>query len=195
MTLNAIFLLIAVGWRSLAQYRRTGDFGFRRPSRAAGSFERAAGVLLVIGVTGLLVAPACAIVDLVPPLRPLDHPAVQVLGLLLSCSGIGLTVLAQFQMGDSWRVGVDPSEATSLVEHGLFGYVRNPIYSGMLLYALGLFCLLPSLGSATAGLIFVFGVQLQVRRVEEPHLARKHGRAYREYAHATGRFIPWVGRL
>jgi protein-S-isoprenylcysteine O-methyltransferase Ste14 len=104
-------------------------------------------------------------------------------------------VLAEFQMGDSWRVGADPSEATSLVEHGLFSYIRNPIYSGILLYALGLFCLVPSLGSATAGLVLAFGVQLQVRGVEEPYLVRRHGQTYRDYARATGRFVPWVGRL
>jgi protein-S-isoprenylcysteine O-methyltransferase Ste14 len=98
-------------------------------------------------------------------------------------------------MGDSWRVRVDPSESTSLVNHGCFASIWNPIYSGMLLFALGLFCLVPTLVSGAAGLVLVLGVQLQVRGVEEPYLTRRHGERYRDYARAAGRFVPGIGRL
>lgn len=195
LALNLCFLLLAVGWRSRVQYRRTGDLGFRRPSRSAGTLEKVAGLLLVVGVTGLLVSPACSLIGLDSPLSGFDRPLVRVLGLLLAGSGIGLTVLAEIQMGDSWRVGVDPSEATALVRHGLFGYVRNPIYSGMLLYALGLLCLVPGPGAAAAVAILVLGIQVQVRGVEEPYLARRHGQAYHDYARVAGRFVPRIGRL
>jgi len=195
LSLSAIFLLLAVGWRSFVQYQRTRDFGFRRPPRDARPLEKIAGALLVLGVVGLLASPGCTMVGFAPPLSLFNHAAVQVLGLLFACFGIALTVWAEFEMGDSWRVGVDPSETTSLVEHGLFGRIRNPIYSGMLLFALGLFCLAPSLLSLAAGLVFVFGIQLQVRGVEEPYLARRHGRTYCEYARTAGRFLPRVGRL
>jgi protein-S-isoprenylcysteine O-methyltransferase Ste14 len=154
-----------------------------------------AGALVVIGVVGLLASPGCTLVGLAPPLSVFDHAAVHVLGLLFACFGIALAVWAEFEMGDSWRVGVDPSETTSLVEHGLFRHIRNPIYSGMLLFALGLFCLVPSLLSVAAGLVFVLGIQLQVRGVEEPYLARRHGRTYGDYARTAGRFLPRVGRL
>jgi protein-S-isoprenylcysteine O-methyltransferase Ste14 len=194
-TLTVVFLLLAVGWRGLIQYRRTGDLGFRMPSRSAGPLEKLAGLLLVIGGAGLLVAPVCFGLGLGPAIHVLDRPAVQILGLVLACSGIALTVLAELQMGDSWRVGVDPAETTSLVQHGLFGAIRNPIYSGMLLYALGLFLLVPSLGSAAAGIVLASGIELQVRGVEEPYLARRHGESYRIYARAAGRFVPWIGRL
>jgi hypothetical protein len=33
-----------------------------------------------------------------------------------------------------------------------------------------------------------------VRAVEEPYLARVHGRAYREWAATAGRFVPILGR-
>jgi protein-S-isoprenylcysteine O-methyltransferase Ste14 len=195
LTLNAIFVLLAVGWRGWIQYRRTGDIGFRKLSRSAAPLERTAGAALGIGGIGLLVSPAFAVVGLTSSLEGLDRLAVQALGLLLACSGIALTVLAELEMGDSWRVGVDPSETTSLVDHGVFVYIRNPIYSGMLLFAVGVFCLVPSLPSVIAGLVFWLGIHLQVRCVEEPYLARKHGQAYRDYARTAGRFLPRVGRL
>jgi len=193
--LSAMFLFLAVGWRSFVQYRRTGDIGFRTPSRSAAFIERMAGAILVIGTIGLLASPLCAMVGVTQPLGALDRAAVRVLGLLAACFGIAATVLAEFEMGDSWRVGVNPSETTSLVKQGLFSYIRNPIYSGMLLFALGLFCLVPSPLSATAGVVFVLGIQLQVRGVEEPYLTHKHGPAYSEYARSAGRFLPRVGRL
>jgi len=195
LSLGVAFLVLGVGWRSFAQYRRTRDFGFRRPARDARPIEKLAGAVLVTGVAALLASPGCTMAGLAPLIPALDRVAIQVPGLVFACCGIALAVWAEFEMGDSWRVGVDPGETTSLVERGLFGHVRNPIYSGMLLFALGLFCLVPSLLSAAAGVVFAFGIELQVRGVEEPYLARRHGRAYCEYARRAGRFLPRVGRL
>jgi len=195
LSLSAIFVLLAVGWRSFAQYRRTRDFGFRRPARDTRPLEKLAGALIAVGVVGLLASPGITMVGLAQPISLLDRAALHVLGILLACFGIVLAVWAEFEMGDSWRVGVDRAEATSLIKHGLFGHVRNPIYSGMLVFALGIFCLVPSLLSIALGVVFVFGIQLQVRGVEEPYLARRHGRTYSEYAGTTGRFLPRVGRL
>lgn len=193
--MNVLFLLLAVIWRSVIQYRRTGDIGFRRPVRSAGLLEKAAGLLLVVGVTGLLVSPIFAVAGMASAIGAFDHAGVQVPGLVLACCGVGLTVLAEFQMGDSWRVGVDPAEATTLIERGVFGFIRNPIYSGMLLFALGLFCLVPGACTAAAALLLMLGVEIQVRAVEEPYLAHRHGKAYSDYARHAGRFVPWIGRM
>jgi protein-S-isoprenylcysteine O-methyltransferase Ste14 len=40
-----------------------------------------------------------------------------------------MTMVSQYQMGNSWRVGVDPHETTELVSRGLFTVVRNPIFT------------------------------------------------------------------
>ena len=42
-------------------------------------------------------------------------------------------------------------------------------------------------------MVLVAGVELQVRFVEEPYLARTHGDTYRDYCRRVGRFIPGVG--
>ena len=44
-------------------------------------------------------------------------------------------------------------------------------------------------------LLLLVGIELQVRRIEEPYLARVHGTAYADYAARTGRFLPRLGRL
>ena len=64
---------------------------------------------------------------------------------MIAVVGIAATVYAQLDMGDSWRIGVDPSETTTLVRTGLFGWVRNPIFTAMLLFGLGIALVVPNL--------------------------------------------------
>ena len=68
----------------------------------------------------------------------LDVPALRVAGLALAAVGVAATTWAQWQMGNSWRIGVDPEERTALVVEGIFGVVRNPIFTFMLVTATGL---------------------------------------------------------
>jgi protein-S-isoprenylcysteine O-methyltransferase Ste14 len=106
-----------------------------------------------------------------------------------------LTALAQLQMGDSWRIGVDPRESTALVTHGLFRAVRNPIFSAMGMAVLGLALVIPNALSFLGFALVALGLELHVRGAEEPYLLRLHGERYRAYAARVGRFLPGVGRL
>jgi protein-S-isoprenylcysteine O-methyltransferase Ste14 len=98
-------------------------------------------------------------------------------------------------MGASWRIGVKADEKTALVTDGLFSFVRNPIFTGLLLFATGILLLVPGLPAALALAMLVLAIELQVRRVEEPYLVRSHGDRYRAYARSVGRFVPGLGRL
>jgi len=49
--------------------------------------------------------------------------------------------------------------------------------------------------SALAFGLLIVGLQIQVRRVEEPYLIGVHGETYLAYARTVGRFMPWVGYL
>lgn len=75
------------------------------------------------------------------------------------------------------------------VEHGPYRYVRNPMYTGVLLVGLTLGLafgtwLLP----ASAALLFGF---MAVRtRIEERFLIARFGDQYREYMSRVGRFFP-----
>ena len=115
------------------------------------------------------------------------------LGIGLGLVAFAVMVLAQAQMGRSWRVGIDPAR-TKLVTHGLFAIVRNPIYTSVLLALAAVFLVTPSAWTASGALFGGFLVALQAR-LEEAHLLAMHGDAYRSYARRTGRFLPGVGRL
>src|SRR5690606_14716981 len=126
------------------------------------------------------------------PLPPTVGPLRVGLGAVLFGLGFVVTVLAQLHMGDAWRIGVQDGGRTELRTTGSFAWCRNPIFTGMLLAALGMVAWIPL--AAPAWLALWLGLELQVRVVEEPHLSRIHGARYQAYAARTGRFLPGVGR-
>ena len=129
------------------------------------------------------------------PFAPFDHPAVVACGLLLVALGITGTLLGQRAMGDAWRGDVDPDARTDFVTSGPFRYVRNPILTATAITAAGIALLAPNAFGGFMLVSVLAAHQVQVRLVEEPHLLRVHGEAYREYAASTGRFVPAIGRL
>ncbi len=190
-----VFGVLAFGWRSLVQYRRTGSTGFRGFSGRPGSAEWLGGALFAATCVLALVAPVADLLGLVGRVDALDSPRVRTAGVALYLAGLAGTLWAQVAMGDSWRVGVDPGERTALVMRGPFRVVRNPIYTAMLAGIAGVALLVPNAVAILAVLLLVIGLELHVRLVEEPYLLRTHGAAYRGYAAGTGRFLPGIGRL
>ena len=126
--------------------------------------------------------------------RLVDTDWLAGLGLALSVLGLAALLWSQSSMGDSLRIGVDPSERTALVTGGPFRWVRNPIYSAMLVYVTGVAMLVPNLAGLVALALLALGLDLHVRLVEEPCLATTHGTSYGRYAARVGRFVPGVGR-
>ena len=115
-------------------------------------------------------------------------------GAAIALIGILLTGAAQWQMGESWRIGVDLTEHTTLVTNGVFGVVRNPIFTAMVVNAIGL-TLLVANNVAVVGLVaLIVALEIQVRLVEEPYLRTTHGGEYTNYAARAGRFLPGIGR-
>ena len=194
LVLFSIFGILGFGWRSWVQYRRTGSTGFRGIS-AGGLTERVAGIGFVVALIVAVSAPILQETKVVEPLRMLSAVWVQTVGIVVATAGIAATVYAQLDMGDSWRIGLDVNETTTLVHTGVFGRIRNPIYTAISTFGIGIALVTPNL-VAIAGLVLLGAtIELQVRRVEEPYLLRTHGDAYRAYTASVGRFVPGVGLI
>jgi protein-S-isoprenylcysteine O-methyltransferase Ste14 len=192
VVLEIVFFGLAFGVRSYVQWRRTGATGFIRPRRGAPPIEQIAASLFVLAIVLLAAGP---IADLAGAARfeALDTSAIATVGFLIAAAGIALTTWAQLSMGDSWRIGVDPSERTALVTKGSFAIVRNPIFTAMIIASVGLALLVPNWWTIAAVVVLVGGLELQVRLVEEPYLRERHGQEYEQYLQTTGRFVPRVG--
>jgi protein-S-isoprenylcysteine O-methyltransferase Ste14 len=115
-----------------------------------------------------------------------------VVGLLLLAASAGLAVPAILAFRTA-GTHVEPWKGSSvLVTDGVFRFVRNPMYVGLILLLAGLSVLLASdwMLVMTVGLFPVlhFGV---IKR-EERYLAAKFGDAYRRYRDAVPRY-GWPG--
>jgi protein-S-isoprenylcysteine O-methyltransferase Ste14 len=190
-----LFLTLAFGLRSLVHRSRTGTTGFVGLSADASPIEVAVGVLFGLALLAGLAAPVLQLAGVVAPWTGLDGVPVRMAAVALYVIGLAGTLWAQFAMGDAWRIGVRKTERTSLVARGPFRWVRNPIYSSMLVATVGLMLAVPNVVSALTLVALLVALELQVRWVEEPYLTRAHGPAYLTYAAGTGRFVPGWGRL
>jgi protein-S-isoprenylcysteine O-methyltransferase Ste14 len=184
---------LGFGLRVLVQWRRTGSTGVRVFASGASRAERLAVGTLGLATVVAALAPVLQLDGDLGPIPALDIGALQAFGVALGVAGCGLIFVAQLAMGDSWRIGVDTEERTKLVTDGLFGLVRNPVYSMVALTYLGLVLMLGSALIIAGLLVLLVGLQIQVRAVEEPYLLEVHGDEYAAYASRVGRFAPGVG--
>ncbi|MFM1988367.1 MAG: hypothetical protein RJA99_1324 [Pseudomonadota bacterium] len=189
------FLLLHVAltfvWRTVAVRRRTGIDPLVLP---AGDDARAyvgrAFKASLLGVALVVAAEAFGTGDghRLGSMHALDAPVVRTTGWAILWLSLGWMVVAQVQMGRSWRIGIDEVHGTELVTRGLFARSRNPIFLGLRATMLGLFLVLPCGATLALGVAAELLMQVQVR-LEEAHLAGLHGDRYADYARRVRRWL------
>jgi protein-S-isoprenylcysteine O-methyltransferase Ste14 len=103
------------------------------------------------------------------------------LGLLLSWRGIR-------DLDRSLSPLPRPTESATLVNHGVYGSIRHPIYSGVILSALG--WSLATLSPLALALSALLAVLLDLKSRREEEWLRGRYPAYADYSRRTKRFIP-----
>lgn len=78
------------------------------------------------------------------PIDFLDVELLKFVGLILMLFALIWTIVAQNQMKNFWRIGIDIDMKTELVTSGLFSISRNPVFLGMIASLVGLFFLTPN---------------------------------------------------
>ncbi|MDC0948587.1 isoprenylcysteine carboxylmethyltransferase family protein [Gammaproteobacteria bacterium] len=189
LTLLLIFIIFAIAGRVVLQYKLTGDHGIRTTNRASSKTEKVSSSLIIIAFFGVAtVSVLFVFIDFSLHLKFSVYG--QFIGVILCTAGIVLTSASQIQMGKSWRIGVDSTEKTDLITHGIYSVIRNPIYSGVMVFGLGQLVLIPHLTMLLFISIGYVAIDLHVRKVEEPYLRELHGKAFTDYAITTGRYVP-----
>jgi protein-S-isoprenylcysteine O-methyltransferase Ste14 len=186
-----VYFAVAFVWRSVVVYKTTGI----NPYVLGGSDNAYDYIGVVFRLTFLalvgviiLFSGFSSVYDYAAPIVWLERDFVRWLGLVLLVGSLVWTAIAQFQMGASWRIGIDTKNRTELVEKGLFAVSRNPIFLGMRLALAGFFLTIPN---AVTLLTMVLGdvlMQIQVR-LEEEHLKNLHGEKYAEFCRKVRRWI------
>ncbi|MHB8136146.1 MAG: methyltransferase family protein [Anaerolineaceae bacterium] len=122
------------------------------------------------------------------PFTWLEISALRITGFAIIHLALLWIVIAQIQMSNSWRVGIDHSAKTELKTNGLFSVSRNPVFLGMLVTLFGVFIIIPNaitlLTFVSSSLLF----QVQVR-LEEEYLKGVHSDPYSNYCQKVGRWF------
>ena len=96
--------------------------------------------------------------------------------------------IAQTQMNNSWRIGIDKQNKTKLITKGLFSISRNPIFLGIIIANIGLFLVLPNAFTLLITSLSTISVNTQIR-LEESFLREEFGKKYMEYLKKVRRWI------
>jgi len=195
---GVVLLLAIIGWRASWQRRRYGNGGIRflQSARWQEQLRDALGVVLVLFLAGQAVMAAASPESLASRyvIEPPSVAILPVLGMAVLLGGAVLLVVAQLELGASWRIGIEQGARPGLVTSGVYRFCRNPIFFAILIVLTGYTLLLPTRLSLVLLVSAFVGMRLQVL-TEEAYLSKAYGATYREYARGVGRFLPGIGRL
>lgn len=120
-----------------------------------------------------------------------DQPVIKYIGFALLLISFTWTIVAQSNMKNSWRIGIDHENNTDLITKGLFRFSRNPIFLGMIISLVALLLVTPNVFTV---FFLVFGyvlIQIQIS-LEEEFLFKKHGQLYLDFKQKVPRLISFM---
>ncbi len=122
--------------------------------------------------------------------EPAHSVALQVVGMIVFLSGLGLAVWARIYLGRNWGMPMTRKAEPELVTTGPYKYVRHPIYSGLLLGVLGTALAVDIywlIALVLGGAYFIYSA-----RVEEGLMESAFPTTYDDYKSNTKMLIPFV---
>jgi len=122
------------------------------------------------------------------PFQWLQTGWLQISGFVIIHIALLWIIIAQLQMSNSWRVGIDHSAKTELKTNGIFVISRNPVFLGMIITLLGVFFIVPNAITLLTVVASTLLFQVQVR-LEEEYLKNTHGENYVNYCRKTRRWF------
>jgi len=118
-------------------------------------------------------------------------PYALLAAIVLAAGGVLISARAirQFRSAETTMNPLQPETASALVQNGMFGVTRNPMYLGLLLVLAGWGVWLQSLSNFGVLLLFVFLLtELQIKS-EEAALRKLFGADYEQYCQRVRRWF------
>jgi protein-S-isoprenylcysteine O-methyltransferase Ste14 len=184
------FFATAFVWRSFLVWKRTGINPYI-PGNKDTAHDYAGFLFRLVFLACICVVTLYVLwtdgYQYLTPIYWLQLPVAVYLGTVLLVASLIWILIAQAQMGKSWRIGIDSCK-TELVQKGFYHWSRNPIFLGMRFTLLGFFLTLPSAATLVVLTLGNALTQIQVR-LEEEYLLKIHGETYRVYCQQTRRWL------
>jgi len=144
-----------------------------------------------VAIQGLLLLIAAATGLLGPAWEGAIRVGTSVAGIVLIGGGFTLAAMGMRDLRDALTPLPYPRADADLIETGVYGLVRHPIYGGLVLAGVGWGLLTASPAALVAGVVLLGFFELKSRR-EEAWLERRFA-GYAAYRARTRRLIPWIG--
>ena len=183
----AVYLAAFVAAMVLVRHETgTSPVGQAKGQRAAALVSGIASILLLL--TAIAYPIDARSVDWFGRISLLDRPVAQWMGAVaLALAGVCI-IWGELSLGHSFRVALPESKQT-LVTHGIYRFMRNPLALSADLLALGTLLMAPSLLALASLVLNVLGYEWKIR-IEEAYLREVHGPDYATYCAQTGRYLP-----
>lgn len=186
-----LFFGLAMFWRSYVAWKRTGVNPYKLGNSDTvhdfvGKMFRL--TLIASALNVFLFSFWEKFYELLIPISWMNSSQLSGIGVALLVLALTWVLVAQLQMGDSWRIGIDEKSASPLVQNGLFGISRNPIFLGMLVMLIGMLLILPTAATLVITVLGFVLIHVQVR-LEETFLLEKYGDIYKQYQTRVRRWM------
>ena len=111
--------------------------------------------------------------------------------MVVIAAGTAILLWSVWEFGRTGRGTLAPFDETeTLVINGLYRYVRNPMYVGVIAILLGESWFFESVSLLKYAVLCLVIANILVIGYEEKRLRYKYGDAYRQYCSKVGRWIP-----
>src|SRR5262245_17663152 len=113
------------------------------------------------------------------------------LGAAIVLIGLAITLWARYALGSNWSGAVTFKQDHELIVSGPYRYVRHPIYTGILLMAMGTAVLSARVSSFAFCVILLVGLWFKLR-AEERLMTEHFPEAYPRYRQRVRALMPFV---
>lgn len=120
------------------------------------------------------------------------HPFPLLAGVFCLASGLWLFHRSHADLGTNWSLTLEVREKHQLITHGVYRWVRHPMYLALLVYSAGQALVIPNwlVGpSYGVAMLLLFALRL---RPEEQMMLEEFGKDYESYMTTTKRLIPGI---
>ena len=118
-----------------------------------------------------------------------EDPRIAWAGIAVTWLGVAVAVWARYCLGEYWSARVTLKEGHQLICTGPYGFVRHPIYTGMLLGAVGTALVVGEWRGVLAVVMLLAAHSRKAMR-EESMLTTEFGEEYTAYRQKTGFLFP-----
>lgn len=180
-------LVVAFSAFVFSEYRISRN----RPTSGSRNRDTGAGRWVGIGLLASYIGGA-VISLLVPHTVITKHgEGIFIGGLMIAAVGQGLRLAAVRQLGPSFTFKIHTAPGQTVVNTGLYRFVRHPSYTGALICALGFTIAYTNWLAPLMVLVLAYGYTRRIP-AEERAMVEGLGEPYKQYITGTKRLIPFV---